>query len=77
VGCDDEVQDSVYERRPSNLEVLLCMVSNWAENQKVIVAMVSSRGVEEENTAYGGQGVLGPCFVPGALAEVHSGRWGG
>lgn len=77
MGCDGEVQDLMCERRPSNPEGLLCMVSNWVGIQKVIVAMVSSRGVEEENTADGDQGVLDPCFVLEALAEVHSGRWGG
>jgi hypothetical protein len=77
VGCDGEVQDSVYEKRPNNPEGLLCMVSNCAGTQKVIVVMVSSRDVEEENTVYGGQGVLEPCFVLEALAEVHNGRWGG
>lgn len=67
----------MYERPPSNLEGLLCMASNWAETQKVIAVMVLSRGVEEENTAYGDQGVLGPCSALEALAKVHSGRWGG
>jgi hypothetical protein len=40
----------------------------------VIVVRVSSRDAEEESIAGGRQGVLGPCLVLEALAEVHNVR---